>query len=57
MPGTRIPVVDEAMLFKEQPDFALLLSWHIADELIANLRRKGFAGRFIVPLPTPRIVD
>lgn len=57
MPGTLIPVVDEGMLFTAQPDYALLLSWHIADELIPKLRAKGFKGGFIVPLPTARIVD
>jgi SAM-dependent methyltransferase len=56
IPGTRIPVLDEAKLFAEPPDYALLLSWHIAEELIENLRRKGYRGRFIVPLPEPRIV-
>jgi SAM-dependent methyltransferase len=56
IPGTRIPVVDEARLAQDQPDYALLLSWHIADELIPILRRKGFRGKFIVPLPTPRII-
>lgn len=56
VPGTRIPVLDEAKLFEDQPEYALLLSWHIADELIENLRRKGFRGAFIVPLPKPRIV-
>jgi hypothetical protein len=56
MPGTLIPVVDESMLFTEQPDYALLLSWHIADELIPKLQAKGFKGGFIVPLPTARIV-
>jgi SAM-dependent methyltransferase len=57
IPGTRIPVLDEKKLFDDQPEYALLLSWHIADELIANLRRKGFNGRFIVPLPDPHVVD
>jgi hypothetical protein len=56
MPGTVIPVVDEARLFDDPPDQALLLSWHIADELIAVLRRRGYRGSFIVPLPEPRIV-
>lgn len=56
MPGTRIPVRDETMLFSEQPEYALLLSWHIADELVANLRGKGYRGKFIVPLPEPRIL-
>ena len=56
MPGTMIPVLEEAYLFEKQPDVALLLSWHIADELIPKLRAKGFRGQFIVPLPEPRLV-
>lgn len=56
MPGTMIPVVDEAKLFEEQPEYALLLSWHISDELITNLRKKGYQGKFIIPLPHPQIV-
>lgn len=56
MPGTLIPVLDEKKLFDDQPEYALLFSWHIADELIGKLRAKGFRGRFIVPLPEPRIV-
>lgn len=56
MPGTVIPVLDEAKLFEDQPEFALLFSWHIADELISKLRQKGYSGKFIIPLPEPRIV-
>lgn len=56
IPGTRIPVLDETKLFEDQPEYALLFSWHITDELVANLRRKGFAGKFISPLPVPRIL-
>ncbi|MFN3399041.1 MAG: methyltransferase, partial [Ferrovibrio sp.] len=57
IPGTRIPVLDEQKLFDDQPEYAMLLSWHIASELIPILRRKGFKGKFIVPLPTPAIVE
>lgn len=57
IPGTRIPIEDEARLFEEPPDYALLLSWHIADELMPKLRAKGFKGGFIVPLPEPRLVE
>ena len=56
MPGTIIPVIDEQILFDQQPDFALLLSWHIADELMHNLSKKGFKGDYIIPLPVPKIV-
>jgi hypothetical protein len=56
MPGTLIPVVDEARLFDDQPEYAMLLSWHIADELIPKLTARGFKGGYIVPLPMPHVV-
>jgi hypothetical protein len=56
MPGTLIPVLEEKKLFEDQPEYALLLSWHIGDELAAKLRELGFKGKFICPLPTPRIL-
>jgi hypothetical protein len=55
MPGTLIPVLDEQKLFDDPPDVAMLLSWHIADEIGAKLREKGFKGKFLSPLPTPRL--
>jgi hypothetical protein len=56
MPGTRIPVVDEARLFADQPDCAMIFSWHIADELAPKLKSKGFRGQLITPLPVPRVL-
>src|SRR5439155_41524 len=44
-------------LFTDPPDYALLFSWHIADELVPKLRGRGYRGRFIVPLPEPRLVE
>ncbi len=57
MPGTLIPVIEESKLFEDQPEYALLLSWHIADELAPKLTQKGFKGKYIVPLPVPRILE
>jgi len=56
VPGTVIPVIEETHLFGNQPDYALMFSWHIADELISKLRKRGYKGKFILPLPEPRIV-
>ena len=53
MPGTLIPVRKETLLFSEQPDYALLLSWHIAEELMPKLRKKGFRGKFPIPAGAP----
>ena len=56
IPGTLIPVLDEIKLYEDQPEYALLLSWHIAEELAPKIAQLGFEGDFIVPLPTPRIL-
>src|SRR5262245_36601686 len=54
MPGTSIPVVEESRLFSDQPDCAVIFSWHIADELAPKLRSKGYRGKLVTPLPVPR---
>ncbi|MDD5054954.1 MAG: class I SAM-dependent methyltransferase [Candidatus Peribacteraceae bacterium] len=56
MPGRGIPVLEESKLYADQPESVLLLAWHIADELMINLKKRGYSGDFIVPLPVPRIV-
>ncbi len=57
LPGTDIPILNEKKLYLDQPEYALILSWHISDELINSLRKKGYKGKFIIPLPEPNIVD
>jgi SAM-dependent methyltransferase len=55
-PGGRIPVVGDDVLLEERPDYALLLAWNFADEIMRNLATFSAAGgRFIVPIPSPRI--
>ena len=49
-------MLEESHLYKDQPEYALLLSLHIADELIPKLKEKGYNGKYIIPLPAPRIV-
>jgi len=56
IPGTIIPVWEESRLFSDQPEYALLLSWHIAEELIPKLRARGFKGQYIVPLSSARVL-
>ncbi len=55
VPGTKIPILNENIINKIKPDFLILFSWHIKDELKKNLRNKGFKGKFIIPLPKPKI--
>jgi C-methyltransferase C-terminal domain/Putative zinc binding domain/Methyltransferase domain len=57
MPGTKIPILEETPELLSSMDVLLLLSWHIADELMPKIRAKGFKGKFITPLPYPRKLD
>ncbi len=57
MPGQHLPILPCEKLVSERPDYCLLLAWNFADEIMnqqAEYIRRG--GRFIVPVPTPRII-
>lgn len=56
-PGTHIPVLPASALAERQPDYALVLAWNFADEIVrqqAAYRARG--GRFIVPIPAPEVL-
>ena len=51
LPGKHVPIIDEKRMFEEQPDYAVMLSWHYAKPIIAKLRQRGLKSKIIIPLP------
>ncbi len=56
LPGKHIPIVKEKILFKDQPDFVVILSWHYQEVITTRLKRAGLKSDFVIPLPNFRII-
>lgn len=53
MPGSRIPIVDEAHLRAHRPDRVLILPWNLREEVMAQLAYvRGWHGQFVTAVPT-----
>lgn len=52
MPGSRIPIVDEARLQRERPDYVLILPWNLKAEVMSQLAYvREWGGQFVCAVP------
>ena len=52
LPGSHIPVVDEAHLRADRPDFVLILPWNLKNEVMEQLAYvREWGGRFVTAVP------
>lgn len=57
MPGKHIRIESPDKLLSKKPDYALILPWNFADEIIAQQGAyRAAGGKFIVPMPELTIV-
>jgi predicted TPR repeat methyltransferase len=56
LPGSRIPVVDEARLTAEKPRYILILPWNLTREITAQLHyARAWGAQFVTAVPELKI--
>lgn len=57
MPGQKLPIKPVEALVELRPDYVLLLAWNFADEILSQQQEYlSSGGKFIIPVPTPKVV-
>ncbi|HZI46144.1 MAG TPA: class I SAM-dependent methyltransferase [Pyrinomonadaceae bacterium] len=57
LPGKQIPVLNNEILLREQPDYVVLLAWHYAKPIAQLLRERGLKSKLVAPLPDVKVLD
>lgn len=56
LPGSHIPVLNEAIIRQEKPDYILILPWNIKAEICEQLAYiREWGGQFVVAIPNIKI--
>ena len=53
-PGSHLPIVSPKEF--KGADYVFILAWNYKEEIIAKIKKLGFKGKFIVPLPKIEII-
>ena len=57
LPGCRIPIVDEARLKQDKPDWVVILPWNLKSEIIEQLSYiRSWGAKFIVAVPELQVI-
>lgn len=58
MPGSRIPIVEEAHLQADKPDYIVILPWNLREEVAAQLSyAASWGGCFVTAVPSLRVTQ
>ena len=57
MPGSRIPIVAEAVLREKRPDYVVILPWNLRNEVMQQLDYvQGWGGRLVTAVPALQVM-
>jgi len=58
LPGSHIPVVNEARIQLEKPDIIIIFPWNLSTEIINQLSYvRNWGCQFLIPIPTVQLIS
>ncbi|MEM9564977.1 MAG: class I SAM-dependent methyltransferase [Actinomycetota bacterium] len=58
LPGSHVPIVDQAVLYDRKPDYVLVLPWNLMDEISTQLAGVAeWGGRLVRAVPALEIIE
>ena len=58
LPGSRIPIESKEVLYRDKPDYVVILAWNLKSEVMEQLKGAGLsATRFVTAVPKLEISD
>ena len=51
VPGTNLKIINDDVLMDKDPDYILLLAWHLSKPIVKKWKERGLKSKFIIPLP------
>ena len=56
LPGTHIPIKSPDEINETKPDYVLILSWNIKDEIMKQMKIiQKWGGKFVIPIPEVKV--
>ena len=57
-PGFHIPIMAPDELYKQMPDYLVILAWNFSESIMGKHKKyKNRGGKFILPMPKAHIVE
>ena len=57
-PIFHIPILSSKSLYDLKPDYVLILAWNFAEPIMKKHKKYAIEiGKFIVPMPSPQIIE
>lgn len=55
LPGSKIPIYNINKIYSTKPDYIMIMPWNLKDEIIKQVKKKNFKGKFVTFVPDIKV--